>query len=73
MTQVALSFVEIPEIDYTNAVRELLKDPTTGKQMEKIENACKDKQDPRGPLKDKEEVKKIYLEMMQMEASFIKT
>lgn len=52
---------------------EILKEPTIGKHMQKIERACKDKHDPHGPIKDKEQIKKIYLEMLKMEADIFKT
>jgi len=41
--------------------------------MQKIESSCKEKHDPRGPVKEKEELKKIYLEFLKMDADIIKT
>ena len=77
VTQAALSFLNITEQDYSKSYQELTAENITkgeyGKLMEKIDYDIRDKHELRHPIKSKDEVKKIYLELLQMESHSIKT
>jgi hypothetical protein len=63
-----LSIFDIPEQDYNNSFKELLNEPSAIEIMQKIDYDVREKYEPVLPLKNREEVKSIYCEQLQMEA-----
>jgi hypothetical protein len=68
-TNSALNFLDISEEDYINSFKNVMTQAEYRRVAEQIEKEVRDKLEPVKPLdKSKDEYKKIYCEMLQLEA-----
>ena len=69
-TQIAIQFLDVSEEDYMNSFKRLLQNSKDSQaEIEKMEMEIREANEPETVFsKSKDEVKKVYMEKLQMEA-----